>query len=185
MTKKYVRLGFTPAQKTELWERWRGGEQMKSIGRELGKRSSSIFSHIRSTGGFTPVARKRSRLALSLTEREDISRGLVAGRSVRMIARLLGRAASTVSREFARNGGVSRYRAVAAEKRALKQGLRPKPCKLVLEINLRKAVILSLNAIGHRSRLRAGSSVTILTARTCTYHMKHSIRPYMCRLAGL
>ena len=51
MTKKYVRVGFTSAQKTELWERWRSGEQMKSVGRELGKRSSSIFSHIRSTGG--------------------------------------------------------------------------------------------------------------------------------------
>ena len=144
MTKMYVRVGFTAAQKTELWERWRRGEQMKSIGRELGKRSSSIFSHIRSTGGFTPVARKRSRLALSLAEREDISRGLVAGRSVRMIACLLGRAASTVSREIARNGGASRYRAVAAEKRAWKQGLRPKPCKLVLETELRKAVTLKL-----------------------------------------
>ena len=144
MTKKYVRVGFTAAQKTELWERWRRGEQMKSIGRELGKRSSSIFSHIRSTGGFTPVARKRSRLALSLAEREDISRGLVAGRSVRMIACRLGRAASTISREIARNGGVARYRAVAAEKRAWKQGLRPKPCKLVLETKLRKAVTLKL-----------------------------------------
>ena len=82
MTKKYVRVGFTAAQKTELWERWRRGEQMKSIGRELGKRSSSIFSHIRSTGGFTPPVRKRSRLALSLAEREDISRGLVAGLSL-------------------------------------------------------------------------------------------------------
>ena len=144
MTKKYVRVGFTPAQKTELWERWRSGEQMKSIGRELGKRSSSIFSHIRSTGGFTPPVRKRSRLALSLAEREDISRGLVAGLSVRLIARRIGRAASTVSREIARNGGSSRYRAVAAEKRAWKQALRPKPCKLALETELRKAVTLKL-----------------------------------------
>ena len=88
--------------------------------------------------------RKRSRLALSLAEREDISRGLVAGRSVRIIARRLGRAASTISREIARNGGVSRYRAVAAEKRAWKQALRPKPCKLVLETELRKAVTLKL-----------------------------------------
>ena len=185
MTKKYVRVGFTAAQKTELWERWRRGEQMKSIGRELGKRSSSIFSHIRSTGGLTPRSRKRSASALSLAEREDISRGLVAGRSIRMIAHLLGRAASTVSREIARNGGVSRYRAVAAEKRAWKQALRPKPCKLMLETKLRKAVTLKLNIIGHRSKLRVGSSATILTARRCTCHMKHSIRPYMCRRAGL
>jgi len=160
MTKKYVRIGFTAAQKTELWERWRRGEQMKSIGRELGKRSSSIFSHIRSTGGFTPVARKRSRLALSLAEREDISRGLVTGRSVRMIACLLGRAASTVSREI-----------------GLASWCWRQSCAKLLP--------LSLNTIGHRSKLRVGSSATILTARRCTCHMKHSIRPYMYKRAGL
>jgi len=144
MKKKYVRVGFTPAQKKELWERWRRGEQMKSIGRELCKPSSSVFNHIRSTGGFTPIVRRRAPAALSLTEREEISRGLVAGRSIRSIARLLKRAASTVSREVARNGGASRYRAVTADKRAWKQSLRPKPCKLVLYHRLRQAVIIKL-----------------------------------------
>ena len=144
MKKKYVRVGFTPAQKTELWERWRRGEQMKSIGREFGKPSSSIFKHIRSTGGFTPVERRRSRLGLSLAEREEISRGLVAEHSIRAIARQLKRAASTISREVARNGGVRRYRAATAEKRAWKQALRPKLCKLVLQAPLRQAVILKL-----------------------------------------
>jgi len=144
MKKKYVRVGFTPAQKKELWERWRRGEQMKSIGRELCKPSSSIFNHIRSTGGFTPIVRRRAPAALSLAEREEISRGLVAGRSIRSIARLLKRAASTVSREVARNGGASRYRAVTADKRAWKQSLRPKPCKLVLYHRLRQAVIIKL-----------------------------------------
>lgn len=144
MTKKYVRVGFTQAQKTELWERWRRGEQMKSIGRELCKPSSSIFKHIRSTGGFTPIVRRRASAALSLAEREEISRGLVTGHSIRAIARLLKRATSTVSREVARNGGVRRYRAVSADKRAWKRALRPKPCKLVLHEPLRQAVILKL-----------------------------------------
>lgn len=144
MKKKYVRVAFMQAQKTELWERWRRGEQMKSIGREFGKPSSSIFKHIRSTGGFTPVERRRSRRSLSLAEREEISRGLVAEHSIRAIARQLKRAASTISREVARNGGVRRYRAAAAEKRAWKQALRPKLCKLVLQAPLRQAVILNL-----------------------------------------
>jgi len=129
MRKKYVRVGFTPAQKHELWERWRRGEQMKSIGRVFGKPSSSIFKHIRSTGGFTPVERKRPPLALTLVEREEISRSLVAGHSIRAIARALSRA---------------RYRAVLADKRAWKQALRPKPCKLVLNGRLRQAVVFKL-----------------------------------------
>ena len=144
MRKKYVRVGFTPAQKHELWERWRRGEQMKSIGRVFGKPSSSIFKHIRSTGGFTPVERKRSRLALTLAEREEISRGLVAGDSLRFIAYRLKRSPSTISREVHRNGGKRRYRAVLADKRAWKQALRPKPCKLVLNGRLRQAVIFKL-----------------------------------------
>ena len=144
MKKKYVRVGFTQAQNNELWERWRRGEQMKSIGRELCKPSSSIFNHIRSTGGFTPISRRRAALTLSLTEREEISRGLVAGQSIRSIAAMLRRAASTVSREVARNGGAARYRAAAADKRAWKQALRPKPCKLALHERMRQAVILKL-----------------------------------------
>ena len=144
MKKKYVRVGFTQAQKTELWERWRRGEQMKSIGREFGKPSSSIFKHIRSTGGFTPVIRRRSSASLRLAVGEELSRGLVAGHSIRSIARLLKRAASTISREVARNGGIRRYRAVKADKRAWKLALRPKPCKLVLQAPLRQAVVLKL-----------------------------------------
>lgn len=144
MRKKYVRVGFTPAQKAELWERWRRGEQMKSIGREFGKPSSSIFKHIRSTGGYTPVERRRAPSCLSLAEREEISRGLMVDRSIRSIARALGRAASTISREIKRNGGARRYRAVKADKRAWKQALRPKPCKLAMHDELRQAVICKL-----------------------------------------
>jgi len=153
MRKKPIRAGFTPAQKRELWERWRRGEQMKSIGRELGKRSSSIFSHIRSTGGYSPVDRKRSELALTLAEREEISRSLVAGHSLRAIARALGRAPSTISREITRNGGRRRYRAVLADKRAQKQALRPKPCKLD---DCGKLWSSSFNATGRHSKSLAG-----------------------------
>ena len=114
MKKKYRWVGFTAAQKQELWERWRKGESLKAIGREFGKPSSCIFNHIRPTGGISPVPRRRSRWALTLREREEISRGLVAGQSIRALARALGRAASTISREIRRNGGPRRYRAAAA-----------------------------------------------------------------------
>ena len=144
MKKKYHWVGFTAAQKAELWDRWREGESLKAIGRAFGKPSSSIFAHIRPTGGISPVPRRRSRLALTLWEREEISRGLVAGQSIRALARTLGRAASTISREIGRNGGPRRYRAAAADRRAWKRALRPKPCKLVLNGRLRHAVAVKL-----------------------------------------
>lgn len=144
MRKKYHRVGFTEAQKAELWKRWRKGESLSAIGREFGKPSSCIFTHIRPTGGITPMPRLRSRLALSLSEREEISRGLVAGQSMQLIARALGRAASTVSRDINCNGGRRRYRAVTADKRAWKQALRPKPCTLALNGRLRQAVVVKL-----------------------------------------
>ena len=140
MRKKYIRVGFTAAQKTELWDRWQKGEGLKSIGRAFGKPSSSIFNHLRPTGGIRPGERRRSRLSLTVSEREEISRGIVAARSIRSIASSLGRAASTVSREINRNGGCRRYRAAAADKRAWSEALRPKPCKLALHPCLRLAV---------------------------------------------
>src|SRR5262245_46277547 len=73
MKRKYRRVGFTAAQSAELWKRWRAGEGLKSIGRAFGKPSSCIFAHIRPSGGITPSARRRSRLALTLAEREEIS----------------------------------------------------------------------------------------------------------------
>ncbi len=140
MRRKYIRVGFTAAQKTELWDRWQKGEGLKSIGRAFGKPSSSIFNHLRPTGGIRPGERRRSRLSLTVSEREEISRGIVAARSIRSIASSLGRAASSVSREINRNGGCRRYRAAAADKRAWSEALRPKPCKLALHPCLRLAV---------------------------------------------
>ena len=140
MKRTYHRIGFTAAQSADLWERWKKGEGLKSIGRALGKPSSCIFAHIRPSGGIVPAARRRSRLALTLAEREEISRGLVADRSVRSMARALGRSPSTVSREIGRNGGSRWYRAAAADRRAWKRALRPKPCKLAVHDQLRQAV---------------------------------------------
>ena len=102
MKRKYHRVGFTAAQSAELWERWKKGEGLHAIGRVLGKPHSCIFNHLRPSGGIKPPSRRRSRLALTLGEREEVSRGLVAGRSVRAMALALGRAPSTISREIGR-----------------------------------------------------------------------------------
>jgi len=139
-----IGYGFTNAQRHELWDRYQRGESLNAIARALGKRSSSIYNHLRPTGGIRPVPRKRSRLALTLVEREEISRGIVAGQSIREIARTLGRAASTVSREICRNGGLARYRAVDADKSAWDRGGRPKRCKLALNWRLARMVAAKL-----------------------------------------
>jgi len=144
MGKRYERIGFTAAQSAELWDRWKRGERLTAIGRELGKPSSCIWSHLKPHGGIRPRERKRSERALTLAEREGISRGIAQDQSMRSIAGALGRAPSTISREIERNGGRRRYRAVLAEKRALRQALRPKLCKLATHGRLRAIVARKL-----------------------------------------
>ena len=144
MGKRYKRLGFTEAQSIELWDRWQQGESLKSIGRVLGKPSSCIWGHLKPHGGIRPQPRRRSSIALSLAEREDISRGIAAGCSMRSMAIRLGRSPSTVSREISRNGGRRRYRATKADQRAWKQALRPKPCKLAINRQLQERVVEKL-----------------------------------------
>jgi IS30 family transposase len=144
MKRKYRRTRVTAAESAELWERWKRGEGLHSIGQALGRGHTSIAAHIRPSGGIRPPARRRSVRALTLAEREEISRGIVAGRSVRAIARVLGRAASTISREIGRNGGSRRYRAEASDQRAWSQALRPKACKLAMHGQLRQAVVTKL-----------------------------------------
>ena len=124
------RRGFTAAEKTELWDRWQRGESLTAIGRTFGKPSSSIHNQVAPYGGIRPAARCRSRLALTLSEREEISRGLATHQSARSMARLLGRSASTVSRELKRNGGYDDYRAALADEQAWGRARRPKRCKL-------------------------------------------------------
>src|SRR5450432_4146485 len=132
--------GFTAAEKTELWDRWKRGESLKAIGRAFGKPSSSIYFLVAPHGGIRPAERRRSRLALTLAEREVISRGATADRSARSIAKLLGRSPSTVSREMSRNGGYDRYRATLADENAWARARRPKYCKLANNWRLRQAV---------------------------------------------
>src|SRR5258708_34622700 len=104
----YYRVGFTAGQSAELWDRWKRGEGLKAIGRVLGKPSSCIFSHLSVSGGIRTPSRRRSRLALTLAEGEEISPGLVASRSVRSMALSFGRAPPTVGREIVRKGGRKR-----------------------------------------------------------------------------
>jgi len=142
--KQRNRRGFSTAEKTELWDRWQRGESMRSIGRVFGKPSSSIYFQLAPHGGIRPAPRRRSRLALSLSEREEISRGIVAHQSIRSMARLLGRSPSTVCRELSRNGGYDRYRATLADKKAWDSALRPKRCKLARHPRLSRAVARKL-----------------------------------------
>ena len=139
-----IGYGFTNAQRQELWDRYQRGESLNAIARALGKRSSSIYNHLSPTGGIRPVVRKRSRLALTLAEREEISRGIAAENSIREIARALARAPSTVSREVGRNGGCAGYRAVEADTSAWNRGKRPKRCKLALDWRLAQLVAAKL-----------------------------------------
>jgi hypothetical protein len=125
------RIFFSEKQKAEIWDRWQRGESMSSIGRVFDRGSSSIYPLLERTGGIKPTARKRSRLALTLGEREEISRGLVAKQSLRSIARSLHRAPSTICREVLRNGGTKDYRAARSDAKAWGRAHRPKPCKLI------------------------------------------------------
>jgi len=145
MERGYVR-GFDAVAKAELWERWRRGESLKAIGRAFGKPSSSIYFHVAPHGGIRPAPRRRSRLALTLAEREEISRGIAGARSMRSMARLLGHAPSTVSREIKRNGGYNRYRAAVADENAWRRGRRPKGCKLANNPWLRRTVARKLES---------------------------------------
>jgi len=143
MDRRYVR-GFDAVAKEELWDRWRRGESLKAIGRAFGKPSSSIYFQVAAQGGIRPAPRRRSRLALTLTEREEISRGIASARSMRSMARLLGHAPSTLSREVRRNGGYDRYRAAEADENAWARARRPKPCQLATNPGLRWAVARKL-----------------------------------------
>src|SRR5450830_936592 len=136
--------GFSAAEKTELWERWQRGESLKAIGRAFGKPSSSIYCQVAPHGGIRPAPRRRSRLALTLPEREEISRGIAAHQSARSMARLLGRSPSTVSRELNRNGGYDGYRAALADEKAWVRARRPKRCKLANNPLLQRAVASKL-----------------------------------------
>jgi IS30 family transposase len=134
------RPGLSAEQKRELWIRWKDGQSLSDIGRALGKHAGSVFGVLQAQGGIAPPLRKRSARALTLEEREEISRGLVAALSLRQIAAQLGRSPSTISREIGRNGGRMKYRAMAADSRSWQQACRPKPCLLASNRSLQAVV---------------------------------------------
>jgi IS30 family transposase len=138
------RFGFSAIEKDKIWSCWKAGQSLHEIGRAFDKPHSSIRCLLLPRGGIPPITRRRSRLALTLAEREDISRGLASGSSLREIARRLNRAASTMSREISRNGGRTTYRAHAADDRAWDSVLRPKKCLLAVSRKLRNIVASKL-----------------------------------------
>ncbi len=139
------RPGLSAGQKAELWERWKQGETLSDIGRALGKHAASVFGVLQSNGGIYRPPRKRSRLALTMLEREEISRGIAANQSIRFVAKEIGRSPSTVSREIARNGGKSWYRAAKADCSAWDRACRPKRCKLAKNRRLQRIVARKLS----------------------------------------
>jgi IS30 family transposase len=139
------RIRFTAEQKAELWERWRKGQSAAAISRALDRRNKTGVDRIVVLhGGIAPAPRRRAFAALRLEEREEISRDIAAGQSMRGIARGLKRSPSTVSRELRRNGGHQAYRANPADRSAFERALRPKPCRLALHGELRWRVARKL-----------------------------------------
>src|SRR5229473_1745206 len=123
-----ARTRFTPKQRAEVWDRWRNGQCIADIARALERRNKSgVYRVLALNGGITPAARGRAPLALALQEREEISRGIAAGRSIRRIAARLGRAASTVSREGRRHGGRRADRLDSSSIRCRSANVQPRP----------------------------------------------------------
>jgi len=138
--KQRPRIHYTESQKALMWERWQKGESLQQIAELFDRNHSSIQPILAASGGIRPAPRCRSRLALTLAEREEISRAVAAGSSIRSIAAQLDRAPSTISREIKRNGGQACYRASQADQSAWDRGRRPKAGKLVQDRALARIV---------------------------------------------
>jgi IS30 family transposase len=132
------------SQRNEMWRRWRAGESIVDIAQALDRERTRIGDDILAAGGIAPLPRRRSRLALTTPEREEISRAIACGDGVRAMARRLGRAPSTISREIRRHGGRRRYRAQRADQRAWTSTCRPKVCRLATQRRLRRVVAAHL-----------------------------------------
>src|SRR5664279_5375868 len=134
---KIKRSWLSPEKKAELWERWKSGQCASDIARALERTKGAIHHVLAFNGGIAPVARRRGPAVLVLDDREEISRGIAEGLSIRGIAAGLGRSPSTVSREGARHGWRGAYRAIEADGRAWELALRSKPCRLSIHRRLR------------------------------------------------
>jgi len=141
-----TRIYYTEAQKSQMWDRWQKGDSLHDIGRLFDRGHGSIAGILSRAGGIRPRQRTRSSLSLTLSEREDISRGISAGLSMRLIASQLDRSPSTVSREINRNGGYYHYRATQADQSAWDRAQRPKQCKLACQRSLSRIVAKQLKS---------------------------------------
>ncbi len=135
-----TRIYYSESQKALMWDRWQKGDTLHQIAKLFDRHHASIRGILAETGGIRPAPRRRPKLALTLAEREEISRAVVAGHSLRSIAASLGRAPSTISRELNRNGGEERYRASQADQAAWDRARRPKTCKLAQNRTLARIV---------------------------------------------
>jgi len=138
------RFGLSAAQKSEVWRRWKAGQTLHEIGRAFGKEHSSIRCLVSRHGGIVPAVRRRALLALTLREREEISRGLASGSSIREIAKCLDRTVSTVSREVERMVAVLRIEPVKRTAKPGSRPWRPKRCLLSIHVKLRNIVASKL-----------------------------------------
>src|SRR6202163_2520916 len=138
------RVKLSANQRVDMWSRWKAGQSLHEIGRAFGKDHVSIQFMLSQHGGIVPAARRRSLVTLTLAQREDISRGIASGSSIREIAKGLERAVSTVSREVARHGGRPLYRAHEADHQAWESALRPKVCFLAIHVKLQRIVASKL-----------------------------------------
>ena len=141
-----TRIYYTEEQKSQMWDRWQKGDSLHDIGRLFDRGHGSIAGILSRAGGIRPRQRTRSSLSLTLAEREDISRGISAGLSMRAIAAQMGRSPSTVSREINRNGGYDIYRAAVADRAAWDRAQRPKRCKLACQRPLARVVARQLKS---------------------------------------
>ena len=140
------RSRMSASDKAEIWQGWKRGQSLSEIGRALDRIPGAVFHVVAARGGVAPAPRCRSPLVLTVAEREEISRGLAAGESFSDIGAVLGRAASTISREVGRHGGRGRYRASSADACAWNQARRPKRCRLATHPALRALVAEKLAA---------------------------------------
>ena len=145
--KQRTRIYYTDSQRALMWERWQKGNSLQQIAQLFDRNHSSVEGIFMRTGGIRPRQRHRSILSLTLAEREEISRSVAAGHSIRSIASLLGRAPSTISREIQRNGGQQWYRASQADQAAWDKAQRPKTCKLVQNRSLAYVVAGKLQSL--------------------------------------
>ncbi|MDP1734605.1 MAG: IS30 family transposase [Sulfuritalea sp.] len=145
--KRRPRIYYMDNQKALMWERWQKGESLQQIAQLFDRNHSSVQRILAERGGIRPAPRCRAKVALTLAEREEISRAMVAGHSMRSVATRLGRAPSTISREVNRNGGRGWYRASGADQAAWDQARRPKTCKLAENRRLANIVVGKLQGL--------------------------------------